>query len=104
MSKVIEGAEVHDSMFEVWRHWWVTAVGAKRTFVLPESVASPWYLCELQNYYPVVSDELLELVWRESRCSQGELRQTESHEMVIAVASLVQLPQLRLWRRSRSRR
>ena len=26
MSKVIEGAEVHDSMFEVWRHWWVTAV------------------------------------------------------------------------------
>jgi hypothetical protein len=27
MSKVIEGAEVHGSMFEVWRHWWVTAVG-----------------------------------------------------------------------------
>jgi hypothetical protein len=31
MSKVIEGAEAHGSMFEVWRHWWVTAVGAKRT-------------------------------------------------------------------------
>jgi hypothetical protein len=32
VSKVIEGAEVNGSMFEVWRHWWVTAVGAKRTF------------------------------------------------------------------------
>jgi hypothetical protein len=31
MSKVIEGAEVHGSMFKVWRHCWVTAVGAKRT-------------------------------------------------------------------------
>jgi hypothetical protein len=27
----------------------MAACGAKRSFVLPESVASPWYLCELPN-------------------------------------------------------
>jgi hypothetical protein len=32
MSTVIEGAEVHGSMFEVWRNWWVTAVGQTPKF------------------------------------------------------------------------
>jgi hypothetical protein len=40
MSKVIEGAEVHGSMFEVWRYWWGDRCWRKADVQRPTPVCS----------------------------------------------------------------